>query len=285
MERRDALGLALGCAASLAGIGHRARPFASRRPGPVALWAADRAGHAVYGLDADALVVLRAAVTAPMRVVTDGDGACAVESAVESRFDGPRQWLRIDRDGRASNLTGPPVRARATSLPGEVGERAPGPVSRWVEERRADGSSALWSLATAGRSEARLERWVRRPREPWRRAFLFALPWTARALAARPGGVWVVGDRAPIARFVTSTGRVVIERRFDDVDGADDACIASRASGGGVWIAACGALVRLDRRGRRMPGQGGFAHLASVTLAASTERLAVSRSGPDARPR
>ncbi len=66
-------------------------------------------------------------------------------------------------------------------------------------------------------------------------------------------------------------------------DGVEDALAIPEGMGGGVWLAACGALVRLDGGGRRRPGQGGFAHL--VSLAAGGAALAVSRPRAAAPPR
>jgi len=274
--RREVFGAAAGAALALTGIGHRAT--LSRRPaaGPVALWAADRAGHAVYGLDADGLVVLRCPVVAPVDVIAEVGGTCVVVSAPEGRSAGIRTCCRVTGD---ETLPAPLFAAAPRMTPSQawgsiVGQNAL-PIVGATQPTSEAGTTSVWILRSAERDGCRLERWVlprtrhRAPSEAsrWVRAFLLTFPWSARALAGTRSGVWLVGARVPEVRFVTSTGRVVISRRLDDLDGSDAAIAAHRESGGGVWIAACGALARLDRTGRRLPGQGGFAHLVALASA------------------
>ncbi|MEM9381671.1 MAG: hypothetical protein AAGB93_17075 [Planctomycetota bacterium] len=234
----------------------------------MALWAADRAGHGVYGLDADGFVVVRATVVAPVRVTTGPDGGCFVDAHPDGRRDGPRaRWLV-----RASGSVSGPLRDSSELAAPGVGWRAAVgahalPIVA-TTRRRAASPSRTWVLRSstdAGRS--RLERWCRGADARWRRAFLFHLDFSARALAGSRGDVWVAGDRVPRTLLATRTGRIVLAGSHPDLDGADALLAASTRSGGGVWIAAGGAIARLDRRGRRMPGQGGFRHVVSLAAA------------------
>lgn len=276
--RREFVGAAAGASLALTGLGHRAVPW--RRPvtGPIALWAADRAGHAVYGLDADGLVVLRVAIAAPLGVTALTGGACTVISAPNGRFDGVREVRRVGRDGslsaplphtgslRTGSLRTGPLLAGPLSWERIVGSHA-APIVAATQPSAERGATSVWILRNAGRTGCRLERWICAWGRRWSRAFLFRFPWGARALAGTRSGVWLVGERVPEVRFVTATGRVAISRHLDDLDGSDATVAAGRQSGGGVWIAACGALARLDRSGARLPGQGGFAHLVALSSA------------------
>ena len=76
----------------------------------------------------------------------------------------------------------------------------------------------------------------------------------------------MAGARIPAARWVSWWGRAEVRVTFDDLDGVDDLLGVPSERGGGVWLAAGGALARLDASGRRRPGQGGFAHLVSLAL-------------------
>lgn len=274
--RREVFGAAAGAALALAGIGHRAA--LSRRPaaGPVALWAADRAAHAVYGLDADGLVVLRCPVVAPVDVSAEVGGTCMVISASDARSAGVRTCRRIAADGaHPAPLSAVAPRIAPSQAWASIVGHGALPIVDATQPTSGGGTTYVWILRSAERDACRLERWVlpriRQRASPeanrWVRAFLLTFPWSARALAGTRSGVWLIGARLPEVRFVTSTGRVVISRRLDDLDGSDAAIAAHPESGGGVWIAACGALARLDRTGRRMPGQGGFAHLVALASA------------------
>ncbi|MEM6566808.1 MAG: hypothetical protein AAF957_00260 [Planctomycetota bacterium] len=263
-QRREIAGLIAGAA-----LGAEWPPLLARpRAGPVALWAADRAGHGVFGLDADGFVALRTTVVAPERVSAAPGGACFVDARPGGRRDGPRaRWL-VRADGSISPVERPRSASSATL---EGWEDALGahelPIVAATRSRPA-GSRRVWVLRSATSAGAsRLERWSRGPDRTWRRAFLFVLEFSARALAGARGDVWVVGDRVPRVLLATRRGRVVLSRTLPDLDGADALLSASRASGGGVWIAAGGAIARLDRTGRRLPGQGGFRHVVSLAPA------------------
>ena len=104
----------------------------------------------------------------------------------------------------------------------------------------------------------------------WVQRSSWPLPFAARALAPIDGGVWVAGYRVAVARKVARSGAVLREVALEGSDGVEDALAIPPRLGGGVWLAACGALVRLDERGRRQPGQGGFAHLVSLAEGTSS---------------
>jgi hypothetical protein len=111
-----------------------------------------------------------------------------------------------------------------------------------------------------------LERWVLTGSpERWQRAFRLRLPWMARALASESSGVWVGAARSCALRFYGHDGALHVDKELQDADGIEAlAIIPQDQGGGGVWAAAGGALVRLNRLGERLPGQGGFAHLVAV---------------------
>lgn len=264
--RRELLACALGTAAAVVSGGSRGR-IASIGAGPVALWAADRAGHAVYGLDADGIVRARVPVTAPVRL---GPGGSWVLSAVDARADGHYQIVRLGADGRR-HAPIPAARPAEQDPPPGI------PAAGLVRVARPRDANKVWLLrnpsAASSRPLARptdtaLERWVRhRGSSTFRRAFLFELPFSARALTEHRGCVWVASDRACNVWVVRHTGETIIKRFFPDADGVEAIVPASDASGGGAWLAACGSLVRVDRWGRRLPGQGGFAHLVDLAEA------------------
>lgn len=228
----------------LLAVGASAGPWTSLcppSPREVAVWVQDQAAHAAFGLDEDGIVVTRRdRIPEP----------CAAPLPV------PASW---DLGGLTRSLG---TQVVALEVDREWWGRArPG---CWML-LRGELSEAAAALPQQGRF---LERWVRTGRPlRWRRAFRIALPWTSRALASHPAGVWVAADRMCVLRFVSHSGQHRMERRLLDANGVDALACAGDASGGGVWAAAGGALVRLDRHGGRMPGQGGFAHLSMVRVA------------------
>ena len=272
------LGLGLlgaGFATGLFGVGTRAQGL--RRGGSsgghgaverVALWAADRAGHAVYGLTIDGAVLQRVEVVAPMEVRAAPGSGCLIHSALEGRRGGSSGWV----EWTGSRLQ------RIPTLPGE-------PVADGILRlRRDDSGEAAWVLrGTPG--SCWIERWVREDagRGPWSKRMGRPLPYEARAIAPTGGVAWVAGYRSPVALLIGGDGRTLREAELVGADGVEDARAIPSAMGGGVWLAACGALVRLDQRGRRRPGQGGFAQLVSLALGARA--LAVSRPRAAAPPR
>lgn len=234
----------------------------------VALWAADRAGHAVYGLASDGAVLQRFEVRAPMEVRSAPGSGCRVHSALEGRLDGPSGWF----EWTGSRLRGSSVPPAEATTDGIV-------------RVKPDGSGeGAWVLRGPGAS-SRIERWVgpEAERGPWSRRMIWPLPFEARAVAPSGAAAWVAGFRTPVALLIHREGGVLREVELSGADGVEDALAIPSALGGGVWLAACGALVRLDPRGRRLPGQGGFAHL--VSLAAGNAALAVSRPRAAVPPR
>ncbi|QDV06256.1 hypothetical protein Poly30_17640 [Planctomycetes bacterium Poly30] len=227
------------------------------RPGParsVELWALDRAAHAAFAIDSDGMVVSRVSV--------------GLEVAVP-KVVAPARWLLDDW----IDSFGERYVAHAADDP--RWERArPG---AWVLLRSPDAPrTSAASLPVGG---AFLERWVRRgtPAE-WTRAFRIPLEWSARAMASSEEGVWVAAERICALKFSTHAGRPLFERTLADADGVEALCVASTAAGGGVWIAAGGAVLRLDRTGRRLPGQGGFAHLVALFPGTTRTEASISRS-------
>ncbi len=258
--------LAVGLAAGLSGWGSAARA-AGQRPEPggqAALWAADRAGHALYGLRADGTVVGRVEVGAPTEVRPRVGHGAFVRSSLDRRLEGRARWLEWTGTELRPALS-PPV-----SVPGWGGASPAAVGALGVTVCRADSGGKTWVLRASAGPSTRLERWCRAPslQERWRCLVSRPLPFTAVALApadhAAEDAVWVAGDRAPRVLKIGPTGRVIHGVELEGVDGMEDALAIPAALGGGVWLAACGALVRLDERGHRRPGQGGFAHLVSL---------------------
>ena len=290
-----------------AGRANRGWGFLGRESERPALWAADRAGHALYALAADGAVLRRIEVDAPLEVRTSRGGGCLVLSALDRCCAGPARWL----EWTGSGLREVPEGLR---LPGV---EASAPFRREPDEtltiRRSAGGDEAWVLR-GGSAPIAIERWERvtlpdrvtlpervtlpdrltlpgrvalpdredlpepregrsrgigkgqqgRSRGDWVLRMSSPLPFTARALAPVEGAVWIAGDRVAQARLVARSGAVLRDVTLEGADGVEDALAIPKTMGGGVWLAACGALVRLDVRGHRQPGQGGFAHLVSL---------------------
>lgn len=244
--RRAVLGALAGAAVTL-GVGRARGRIGSRGPGPVAFWAADRAGHRVAGLDADGLRRVSLEVPAPVglrapdprRPPERWPVALVVVSACHGTRRGPRQDWYVDAEG------------------GVVGA---GPVE-WASsplERMADPPG--WTVLTSAASGR--TRLIRRGRRGV--AFTLGIPFPAGAVAPAPGGLWLACARTGRTLRVSDTGRVLVETRASGSCGADAVLAASAGEGGGAWVACGGALLRFDREGRRMPGQGGFEHLVAL---------------------
>lgn len=216
----------------------------------------------------DGAVLQRVEVQAPMEVRAAPGSGCFVHSAQEGRRAGRSRWM----EWTGSSLQGIP------RLPGE-------PFEDGILRVRADrGGEAAWVLRET-KGSCRIERWAPggAGHGAWVKAMGRTLPFEARALAPTGRGAWVAGYRIPIALRIDGEGDLRREVELVGADGVEDALAVPEGMGGGVWLAACGALVRLDRGGRRRPGQGGFAHL--VSLAAGGAVLAVSRPRAAAPPR
>ena len=132
----------------------------SERP---ALWAADRAGHALYALAADGAVLRRIEVDAPLEVRTSRGGGCLVLSALDRCCAGPARWL----EWTGSGLREVPEGLR---LPGV---EASAPFRREPDEtltiRRSAGGDEAWVLR-GGSAPIAIERWERvtlPDRGPW----------------------------------------------------------------------------------------------------------------------
>lgn len=269
VTRRVAVGLMLGLGGTV-GLGLGSRIQAS--PGTLALWVADRAGHRVFGLDDDGIVRCSFPVAAPVVLRPRGaSGLWAVQSAAQSRPDGPMEELIFGVEGVVLARRPWPaggLREWTQGHPGpDVPQPEPGePGHLWTVQNAGHLTEpTLFDLAPQGVVQ-HLCRWLRRG-GTWERAFHLQLPFRTRAFAPGSGGVWVGDEERCRLWFVTRRGSLAIDKYCRDADGIDALSIASRASGGGVWAAAGGAIVRLDRRGSRMPGQGGFLHVVDLCAA------------------
>lgn len=122
----------------------------------------------------------------------------------------------------------------------------------WVLGRTLGGTAlGRWHLAGSGA-----------PKRVWLRTFEFA----PGALAATPRGeAWLADAREPRVIALTRDGRVRVWRRNLPGEGVEDALATA---GGGAWLAACGALLRIGPDGASLPGQGGFGHLVALASAA-----------------
>lgn len=251
--RRALLGAALGAALTL-GVARCRGRIGARAPGEVAIWAADRAGGQVVGLDADGLVRCVADVPAPValrqpgggrrRVRRSGGGATSFGAAIvavsasASRRSGPRRDVVLDAGGRIL-WSGP----------------------TWCGSDAREQVQAPKGWRCGGEAErARLERIV-----DGRRVFSIQLDFPVGGLASAPAeGLWVASARSARVVRLTGTGRVVLDVEAMGEAGCDAVLAATPEEGGGVWVGAGGALLRFDRHGRRLPGQGGFWHLCAL---------------------
>lgn len=268
MRRRELLACALGGTVAF-GHGWLTGRTGRGRGRAVMLFAADLAAHLVYGLDADAFVRFRTRIERPVQLLgpRTRQGAVSVVSAGASLDEGPFESIEIDLEGEiVSRVECAPPRRGPRRVEAFESGRDRGPILDVASSR---DPRKCWLLRASGATDpargSRLERWVR-PAEGgrWRRAFLFELPFSARVLVEHGGAAWVAGDRVCTLQVVRNDGRTVLRRTLPDADGVEAIAPAPSASGGGVWLAACGAIVRVNRLGRRMPGQGGFAHLISL---------------------
>ncbi len=210
-----------------------------RGPGPASVWVRDRAARADFGLDADGIVVVRRGHQSPAEPVAStplppGLAAALAKRAVEpigAALDRP-SWERARPAGWILVGELPPPRRGETHRGGQF-----------------------------------LERWVfTGTPQCWQKAFRLRLPWRAKALASDKDGVWVGAARRCALRFYGHDGALHVDKELMDADGIEALAVVPRSQGeGGVWAAAGGALVRLGRDGKRLPGQGGFAHLVAVS--------------------
>ncbi|MDB4561818.1 hypothetical protein N9185_00420, partial [bacterium] len=245
----------------------------------VALWAADRAGHALYGLATDGAVLQRVEIDAPLEVRPSPGPGCLVLSALDRCRAGPTRWLEWTGSGlqdvpEGSRPVSPGERAPFQRRPREALTIRPEATGNgaWVLRGTSEPGSTSSGSTSSGTTSSDtipfglIERWERvmGGQDGWVQRSSWPLPFAARALAPIDGGVWVAGYRVAVARKVARSGAVLREVALEGSDGVEDALAIPPRLGGGVWLAACGALVRLDGRGRRQPGQGGFAHLVSL---------------------
>jgi hypothetical protein len=85
----------------------------------------------------------------------------------------------------------------------------------------------------------------------------------ARSLApvAGEGRVWVSGEQPPFPLRLGGGGVLELEPEPLALLGA---VRGAAARDGGLFVAAPGAVLRLDARGAALPGQGGFNYLADL---------------------
>ena len=196
---------------------------------PKALWVADRADHQVLAVDADGIVTHRISVPAPVAVSGTPTGGVRVLSGSDVRARYPRRVFTWD--GSAPSLE----------------ESMPPPPGAWPRD---------WDVRLDERHRSQAT-------DPLAAALGFDLYCSVPLPAHR--GRWVVGGRGQceFARL-DRRDRTLFRGRLLDVDRGEVAIPAARESGGGLWIGCGGALVRIDHRGRRLPGQGGFKHIVDL---------------------
>jgi len=189
-----------------------------------------------------------------------------------ARFGGGRLWV-VGTGGEVVALENAHLadlragsRSRAEVRPAAVAASdrlAPG--ARGVRVAPdADGAGA-WILARAGpdtSAGAAIGRWQLdgggRARRVWARGFDLE-PGALAATGVQ--AAWITDARARLLVGVGGGGRVGVWRRDLPAAGAEDMLATAD---GGAWIAAGGALLRVDRYGRSAPGQGGFGHLVAL---------------------
>jgi hypothetical protein len=189
---------------------------------------------------------------------------------------GRERVRRVADDGRGIVLAWP---LGAACVAGAGGRVAVGTDRGWVAvydlarpregpvERRWRGG-ALRDLAPApgggwwalvGEAERRVLRLDARLEVVWSAACGLR----AEQLAPVPGGerVWLVDADRPRARLFGPGGRLELEPAALALAGPGG-CVAE--PGGGLLVVAPGAVMRLDARGDRRPGQGGFDYLVDL---------------------
>lgn len=244
---------------------------------PGGIWAAGASGPCASGLDR----LLRLSRDEPSRVevaLVDVRALCALEdgSALVLDGDGPVRLLRIPARGPCRELLCLPAGRRLSwgagrwLLGGPQGElvlgRPEGTVLAW---RRLEGPlEALepapgegWWVLVGGRAPG-LTRLDPQLGVCWR----VPVPGGASCLArAEPGSVWVAGEGS--LSLLGPGGRVELERRGPDLAGGVRALGACR---GRLWVALPGAVLALERVGRRLGldrTQGGFDGLSALAPA------------------
>lgn len=208
------------------------------------------------GRDGELLVLLAAGAGAWLeRIAPDGTRsqlrACSDRARISSSASG-RCWL-LDL-GRLScwDSSARPEHTVAM-LPGLAASRLEGFV--WVEEegwvlaRTDSGRAELWHLTTAG-AGARV-------------AELGELSGPVRLAPSTSGTVWVVSEPGRALRFDAGG----VQRGAGELPMLGIEAVAPGADGG-CWALSGGALMRLDVRGERLPGQGGFRFAADLARAA-----------------
>ncbi len=290
-----ALGLAL------AGGALRRTELAS--PGPIVLWAADRDGGMVYGLDQDLILAARVPLEAPLELARARDGRLFVlrEAGVLDVLDRSGAVLReldvgvcLDLDTHENDVLlvqqatalriGPDLARTVLStspglrcIAGSLDSVLIGTDDGRVERLALDGSGVLASASLGG-------------------VILDLAP------AAEPGGAFALdgaGQRllclAPDLSLRWQVSLPIAARHLGAVPGLERVWLADTSSprvlrygsggvleldrrtlplsgldralpwrGGAVLLAAPGAILQLDPRGHLAPGQGGFNFLVAL---------------------
>ncbi len=290
-----ALGLAL--------AGGALRRTELARPGPVALWAADRDANLLYGLDADLILATRVPLVAPLELARARDGRLYVlrEAGLLDVLDpsgavlrelevGPSLDLDVYEDdallvGQAAALRIGPDHARTIlsqapglrCIAGSLDSVLVGTDDGRIERLALDGSDVLASaeiggtivdLAPAGEPGGAFAL-----DSAGRRLVCLApdlglrwqidLPFAAQHLGAVPGEERVWLADTGSPRVLRYGPAGVLELDRK----ALPLLGLDRALpwiGGAVLLAAPGAILQLDARGHLAPGQGGFNFLAAL---------------------
>ena len=253
-----------------------ARSLGGHPLGLPAMWVADRGNSALYALDDNAIVVGEVQVERPAGVRAHGDGGVTVHCDISGSLSSARF------DARGRRVLGPVATSLRASAVGEVGQDVPpdpwathveatygGKCSRPVLDARTSATRRYWT-ASQGQAPGHVfvDLWVQRGDEcelAIRRILEGARP---HLLAVRGGGVWCVGSKALTVTRLSPRGDVDLVRRVLDAEGVTAADLDRR---GRLCLATPGAIVRFSSSGKRLPGQGGFAHLIGISAVRAAE--------------
>lgn len=272
-------------------------------PGPVALWAADRDAGLVYGLDAELILACRVPLRAPLALARAGEGplfvlrAGGILDVLDARGTPQRELdvgacLDLDAHADCALLVQPagalrigPDLARTVlaqspglcCITGSLGSVLVGTQDGRVLRLALDGAGELAGVALGGSivdlapskepgGSLALDGPGRRLvclapdlRPRWR----IALPIAARQIVAVAGEerVWLVDTDSPRVLRYGPGGALELDRGHLPLLGIERALAWP---GGGVLLAAPGALLQLDAQGHLAPGQGGFNFLVAL---------------------
>jgi hypothetical protein len=297
-------------------------------PGAVEVWAVDRDGQELCGLDADLVLARSVRLGSPLAVRSCRGGGAWVLRASSGTAAGPRRLARIGADGsiaaeielgacaafapldqggvlvvergtgsgiadrllRCDENGGREIVFEAAGISCVIASRAgllagtsrgeilrSGSVSPDAAVERATLAGAIVDLApgpTAGSAWVLFgERGSTLGLLGSELALLWSTPTGLRSAHVAPvegeERVWIADVERPTVRRFGPAGALELDRSDLPLPGLDRVVAWTK---GGALLVSPGAILRVDRRGRMMPGQGGFDDLKDLARAPSMPR-------------